>query len=90
MSVGIDPVGAWNVTYPAQGLNVWNYNNNTSALNNVRGRRASWYNASSLHTGGVNFVFADGSVRFIPQTIDIPNLTRLSRMADGEVISNLP
>src|SRR5438876_8056709 len=30
VSVGIDPVGAWNVTYPAQGLNIWNYNNNTS------------------------------------------------------------
>ncbi|MGL4555723.1 MAG: DUF1559 domain-containing protein [Gemmataceae bacterium] len=88
VSVGIDPVGAWNTTFPAQGLNIWNYNNNTSALNNVRGRRASWYNAASLHTGGVNFVFGDGSVRFLAQTIDIPNLTRMSRMADGEVITN--
>ena len=74
---------------PGPGLNVWNYNNYTSPLNNKFGRRASWYNAASLHTGGVNFVFADGSVRFVQQTIDIPNLTRLSRMADGEVISNL-
>jgi prepilin-type N-terminal cleavage/methylation domain-containing protein/prepilin-type processing-associated H-X9-DG protein len=88
VSVGIDPVGAWNVTFPAQGLNIWNYNNNTSALNKVRGRRASWYNAASLHTGGVNFVFADGSVRFLPESIDIPNLTRMSRMADGEVITS--
>jgi len=90
VSVGIDPVGAWNVTFPAQGLNIWNYNNNTSPLNKQRGRRASWYNAASQHPGGVNFVFADGSVRFIAQTIDIPNLTRMSRMADGEVITNLP
>ena len=90
VSVGIDPVGAWNVTYPARGLNVWNYNNNTSPLNNTRGRRASWYNASSLHSGGVNFVFADGSVRFIQESIDLPNLTRLSRMSDGEVITNSP
>jgi prepilin-type N-terminal cleavage/methylation domain-containing protein/prepilin-type processing-associated H-X9-DG protein len=90
VSVGIDPVGAWNVTFPAQGLNIWNYNNSTNALNNKPGRRASWYNAASLHPGGVNFVFADGSVRFLPQTIDIPTLTRLSRMADGEVISTLP
>jgi prepilin-type N-terminal cleavage/methylation domain-containing protein/prepilin-type processing-associated H-X9-DG protein len=87
VSVGIDPVGKWNVTFPAQGLNIWNYNNNTSPLNNQVGRRASWYNAASLHTGGVNFVMADGSVRFIQQSIDIPNLSRLSRMADGEVIS---
>ena len=90
VSVGIDPVGAWNLTFPAQGLNIWNYNNNTSPLNKVPGRRASWYNAASLHTGGVNFVFADGSVRFIQQSIDVPNLTRLSRMADGQVITNSP
>ncbi|MSR33084.1 MAG: DUF1559 domain-containing protein [Gemmataceae bacterium] len=89
-SVGIDPVGAWNVTFPAQGLNVWNYNNNTNALNKTPGRRATWYNAASTHTGGVNFVFADGSVRFVAESIDIPNLTRLSRMADDEVITNLP
>ncbi len=90
VSVGIDPVGAFNTTFPATGLNVWNYNNNTSPLNNKRGRRASWYNAASLHPGGVNFGFGDGSVRFVSQTIDVPTLTRLSRMADGEPIGNLP
>jgi hypothetical protein len=30
---------------------------------------------------------ADGSVRFIQDSIDLPNLTRLSRMADGDVIT---
>ena len=90
VSVGIDPVGAWNLTFPPTGLNVWNYNNNTSPLNKQRGRRASWYNAASVHPGGVNFAFGDGSVRFISQTIDVPNLTRLCRMADGEVITNSP
>jgi prepilin-type N-terminal cleavage/methylation domain-containing protein/prepilin-type processing-associated H-X9-DG protein len=90
VSVGIDPVGAWNVTFPAQGLNVWNYNNNASALNKVRGRRASWYNAASLHTGGVNFVFADGSVKFLPESTSVPTLTLLSRMADGQVIPDQP
>ncbi len=78
------------MTFPAQGLNIWNYNNNPSALNKVRGRRASWYNAASLHTGGVNFVFADGSVRFIPESISVPTLTLLSRMGDGQVITNMP
>jgi prepilin-type processing-associated H-X9-DG protein len=90
VSVGIDPVGAWNTTYPAQGLNIWDYNHNTSPPNNTPGQRASWYNAASLHTGGVNFVFVDGSVRFISQTIDVPSLTYLSRMADGQVIPNPP
>jgi prepilin-type N-terminal cleavage/methylation domain-containing protein len=86
VSVGIDPVGAWNVTFPPTGLNVWNYNNHASPLNNTRGRRASWYNAASLHPGGVQFVMADGAVKFISETIDIPSLTHLSRMADGQVI----
>jgi prepilin-type N-terminal cleavage/methylation domain-containing protein/prepilin-type processing-associated H-X9-DG protein len=89
VSVGIDPVGAWNVTFPAQGLNIWNYNNNTSALNKQRGRRASWYNAASLHTGGVNFVFADGSVRFLQESTSVQTLTLLSRMSDGQVIANM-
>jgi prepilin-type N-terminal cleavage/methylation domain-containing protein/prepilin-type processing-associated H-X9-DG protein len=90
VSVGIDPCNYWNVTYPARGLNIWNYNNNPSPLNNVRGRRASWYNAASLHPGGVNFVFADGSVHFIRDSIDIQSLTYLTTMADGQVIQNVP
>ncbi|MEQ1825895.1 MAG: DUF1559 domain-containing protein [Pirellula sp.] len=90
VSVGIDPVGSWNVTFPATGLNVWNYNNNPSALNNKPGRRASWYNAASLHTGGVQFVFTDGAVKFVSQTIDIPSLTFLSRISDGRVIETFP
>jgi prepilin-type N-terminal cleavage/methylation domain-containing protein/prepilin-type processing-associated H-X9-DG protein len=86
VSVGIDPVGNWNTTYPAQGLNIWNYNGRELPA----GERATWYNAASLHPGGVNFVFADGSVHFISQDIDVPSLTYLSRMADGMVIPTPP
>src|SRR5260370_20555657 len=89
VSVGLDPVGACNTTFPAQGLNICNYNNNP-APNNTPGQRASWYNAASLHTGGVNFVFAGWSVHFINQTIDVPSLTYLSRMSDGQVIPHPP
>ena len=87
-SIGIDPVGNWNTTFPAQGLNIWQYG--TSPATAIYGRRASWYNAASLHPGGVNFVYADGSVHFINESIDIPSLTYLSRMADGQVIPNPP
>ena len=31
---------------------------------------------------------ADGSVHFSNQSIDLPNLARLSKMADGEVLTN--
>jgi prepilin-type N-terminal cleavage/methylation domain-containing protein len=87
VSVGVDPVGAFNTTFPARGLNIWNYNNNTSPLNKIPGRRASWYNSASLHTGGVQVVHGDGSVRFISQSIDLINLTYLCRQADGQVVS---
>lgn len=87
VSVGLDPVGTFNTTFPRTGINVWNYNNNTSPLNKVPGRRASWYNVASLHTGGAQFAMADGSVHFISQSTDIPTLTFLSSIADGQVAS---
>lgn len=87
VSIGLDPVGRFNTTYPPQGINIWNYNNATSPLNKVRGRRASWYNVASLHTGGAQFVMGDGSVHFVSESIDIPTLTYLSTIADGQVAS---
>jgi len=40
----------------------------------------------SFHTGGANFLFADGSVHFIAQSIDIRVLARLVTRAEGEVV----
>ncbi|MGE0761121.1 MAG: DUF1559 domain-containing protein, partial [Pirellulaceae bacterium] len=89
VSVGVDPVGSWNLTFPPTGINVWNYANRASPPNNMRGQRASWYNAASLHPGGCQFTMADGSVHFISQTTDIVTLTNLSKIADGQAV-NLP
>jgi prepilin-type processing-associated H-X9-DG protein len=41
----------------------------------------------SLHSGGVNFVFADGSVRFLANSIDLVTLQALSTRAKGEVVA---
>jgi len=42
----------------------------------------------SRHTGGVNFVFVDGSVHFIGQFINQETYTYLSSRADGRVVPN--
>lgn len=40
--------------------------------------------AASYHTGGANFVFADGSATFISQNIDSVTYARLHAMNDGQ------
>ena len=41
----------------------------------------------SLHSGGVNFAFGDGSVRFLTSSIDLVTLQALSTRAKGEVVT---
>ncbi|MFN6050713.1 MAG: DUF1559 domain-containing protein [Gemmataceae bacterium] len=86
LAYGLDPVGGYNITIPAKGLNVWKYNTNPAKP----GQRASWYNAASMHTGGVNFLIGDGSVRFLNENIDLTLLGNLCTMSGGEVPGNLP
>ena len=42
----------------------------------------------SKHPGGANFLFVDGSVRFLKQTINIFTYCALGSRAAGEVISS--
>jgi prepilin-type N-terminal cleavage/methylation domain-containing protein/prepilin-type processing-associated H-X9-DG protein len=42
---------------------------------------------ASYHRGGVNFVYADGHVRFLPDDMDLQTLQALSTIAGKEVIS---
>ncbi|MSR80154.1 MAG: DUF1559 domain-containing protein [Gemmataceae bacterium] len=44
--------------------------------------------ASSYHTGGVNVCLADGSVRFVSQSINFPTWQALGSKAGGEVVGD--
>lgn len=46
------------------------------------------YAFRSRHPGGLNFAFADGSVRFISATIALPTYRALATVAGEEVVSN--
>jgi prepilin-type processing-associated H-X9-DG protein len=57
---------------PCQGLSTTNVN----------------YSARSWHAGGGNFVLADGSVRFIPDSVDATAYQALSTRSAGEPAGN--
>jgi prepilin-type N-terminal cleavage/methylation domain-containing protein/prepilin-type processing-associated H-X9-DG protein len=67
-----------------QTINCWTYY--TWASSYQQGRVASWGMAGSLHPTGCNVVLADGSVRFLAETIDINISARLCNMADGMTV----
>ncbi|CAN5908768.1 DUF1559 domain-containing protein [soil metagenome] len=46
-----------------------------------------WKAARSYHSGGVNMLFCDGSVRFLKDTIHLPTWRALATRSGGEVIS---
>ena len=41
-----------------------------------------------MHTGGVNALLGDGSVRFIPNSIDLLTFQRLGNRSDGQPLGN--
>jgi len=51
-------------------------------------RHADYVNASSFHPGGVNVAFADGSARFIKNSIAINTWWAIGTRANGEVVSS--
>lgn len=44
--------------------------------------------AFSWHAGGAQFLFGDGSVHFLPETIDAPTYESLGNIADGNVVTD--
>ena len=72
---------------PAAGINVWWAPGWGFPPPGIVGRSISWGYAGSLHTGGANFGFADGSIHFISQATSTTVLYQLSAMADGSVVT---
>ena len=52
------------------------------------GSRSDFNNADSYHPGGANVTLADGSVRFIKDTVNLATWMALGTKAGGEVISS--
>jgi len=48
---------------------------------------ASCYPFGSAHSGGINAVFADGSVKSISYDVDLENFNRMGSRLDGEIVS---
>jgi len=77
-------VGQWAVSYP--------YHSTASVFGSFNANRISLFDIPSYesfrgpHSGGVQFVWADGSVRFLTQSIDAVTLKRLAARNDGETV----
>jgi len=54
-------------------------------LNNLKQIGLALHN--SLHPGGCNFLFGDGSIRFVKETINAQVFSNLATRAGGEVVS---
>jgi prepilin-type processing-associated H-X9-DG protein len=71
----------------------WNQNTGSTSSQKYRCGDTSFTRAhiaaSSYHTGGVNIVMADGSVRFVANSIDFPTWQAAGSRAGGETL-NLP
>jgi len=72
------------VGHPSQGYTSPSYRPNVDEM-----RANQWDNrsADSYHPGGVNTTFADGSVRFLKDSINMTVYKALSSRAQGEVVS---
>lgn len=61
---------------------------NSSTMDCVRHSNPAWKAARSRHTGGVNVLLCDGSVRFVRDTVDPITWSGLGTRAGGEVLGN--
>jgi prepilin-type N-terminal cleavage/methylation domain-containing protein/prepilin-type processing-associated H-X9-DG protein len=66
----------------------YQWNSCRSSCMNCSPDDSSFSNAQSNHSGGANFLMADGSVRFIKSTVSMKSYLALGTRAGGEVVSS--
>jgi prepilin-type processing-associated H-X9-DG protein len=85
-AIGARTVTLFNTVLPPNTSHQWS----SCYLNGSKGAfpsESQFINASSFHPGGCNFTFADGSVKFIKNTISMPTYWALGTASYGEIIS---
>ncbi len=85
------PAGVPSVTGPVWAYGYfYNWGGTDGGINRRDGSPDVNYGSfRSAHTGGVNFVMADGSIQYLRESIDLANLAALGSRNGGE-IANLP
>ncbi len=83
---GVDPVGAFNVTFPIHGHQCLELQQQYQSAEQPRVAACLVVQRSKLHTGGMHGLMGDGTVKFISQNIDRTTLTYLCRMGDGQSV----
>ncbi|MDR3618976.1 MAG: DUF1559 domain-containing protein [Paludisphaera borealis] len=79
-----------NMPYEAANTTYVHWNTPNKASCNYTGENSTMYaaaTANSFHSGGVNMGFADGSVRFVKDSVNMATWWALGSRAGGEVVS---
>ncbi|MEO1617203.1 MAG: DUF1559 domain-containing protein [Planctomycetota bacterium] len=85
---GGEAAGRWSVSYP--------YNSTASVFGTFNAKRISLFDINSYesfrgpHASGVQMLLADGSVRFLTDSVDAVSLRRLGARNDGEIMESDP
>jgi prepilin-type N-terminal cleavage/methylation domain-containing protein/prepilin-type processing-associated H-X9-DG protein len=83
VQVGVDP---------AQGINIWSSgwthppNPDPNRVSPQPGRVGSWSWPGSMHPGGCNFTFGDGSVHFLEENTPRTIMQSFAMMTDGSAV----